>query len=71
MAIYSKQNGHSLVIDGDIMIYDGVKYDLPERIHGRNGRSIVQNGDCVYIDEYKFKDGKFRFSLIGLFNKIF
>lgn len=71
MSIYNRQNGHTLIVDGDIIIYDGVKYDLPAKIHGRNGRSVVQNGDNVYIDEYKFKNGKFRFSIVALLNKIF
>lgn len=69
--IINKYNKHSLLVNGNIMFYDGIRYELPERIHGRIGRSIVQSGDRVYIDEYRFKNGKFRFSLIGLFHKLF
>ena len=69
--IQSKQNGHSIVIDGNVVTYDGVKYELPKRIWNRNGRSIVQSNDKIYIDEYVFKDGKFRWSLIGLLNRLF
>lgn len=69
--IQSKQNGHSIVIDGNMVIYDGVKYELPQRIWNRNGRSVVQSNDKIYIDEYVFKDGKFRWSLIGFLNRLF
>ena len=69
--IQSKQNGHSIVIDGNMVTYDGVKYELPQRIWNRNGRSVVQSNDKIYIDEYVFKDGKFRWSLIGFLNRLF
>lgn len=65
------QSGHRLILDGNTLIYNEVEYELPKRIWNRNSRSLVQNGDTVYIDEYKFKNGKFRFSLIALWNKIF
>lgn len=69
--IYSRQNGHVLIIDGNTLVYDGTRYDLPKRIWNRNGRSLVQADNKVYVDEYVFKDGKFRWSLIGLFHKLF
>lgn len=69
--IQSKQNGRSIVIDGNMVTYDGVKYELPQRIWNRNGRSVVQSNDKIYIDEYVFKDGKFRWSLIGFLNRLF
>ena len=69
--IQSKQNGQSIVIDGNMVTYDGVKYELPQRIWNRNGRSVVQSNDKIYIDEYVFKDGKFRWSLIGFLNRLF
>lgn len=71
MTIHSKHNGHSLIVDGNFLFYDGIGYELPKHIHNRNGRSVVQSGNKVYIDEYRFKSGKFRFSLIGLFHKLF
>lgn len=69
--IYSKQKGHVLIIDGNTLVYDGTRYDLPKRIWNRNGRSLVQTNNKVYVDEYVFKNGKFRWSLIGLFHKLF
>lgn len=69
--IYNRQNGHVLIIDGNSLVYDGIRYDLPKRIWNRNGRSLVQAGNKVYVDEYVFKDGKFRWSFIGLFHKLF
>lgn len=69
--IYSKQKGHVLIIDGNTLVYDGTRYDLPKRIWNRNERSLVQTNNKVYVDEYVFKNGKFRWSLIGLFHKLF
>ena len=69
--ILNRHNGHTVIIDGNTMTYDGNTYELPERIWGRNGRSIVQADNKLYVDEYVFKNGKFRWSLIGLFHKLF
>ena len=69
--IQSKQNGHTVVVDGNTVTYDGIEYELPKKIWGRKGRSLVQSNDKLYIDEYVLKNGKFRWSVIGLLNKLF
>lgn len=69
--IYNKQDGNTVILDGDILIVNGVKYDLPKRIQNRNSRCLTQVNDKIYIDCYKFKDGKFTWSLSALFHSIF
>lgn len=70
-AICNIKTGNSLILNGDKLIYNGKTYELPEKLKGRSGRSLSQINDKVYIDEYEFKDGQFKFSLIALFHKYF
>lgn len=69
--IYNKQNGNIVIIDGDTLIVNVNRYDLPKRIQKKNGRCLTQINDKIYVDSYKFKNGKFRWSLAALFHSIF
>lgn len=69
--IYNKQNGNTVIIDGNTLIVNGNQYELPKRIQNKNGRRLTQINDKIYVDSYKFKNGKFRWSLAALFHSIF
>lgn len=69
--IYNNQNGNTVILNGNILIVNGNQYELPKRIQNKNGHCFTQANGKIYIDCYKFKDGKFRWSLTALFNSIF
>lgn len=50
------------------VIVNGVSYPIPSYI---KGKFVLQTDKNIYIDNYVFKDGSFKFSLYALFNRIF
>lgn len=69
--IYSKQNKQIVMLDGNVLIVNGVRYELPKRIQKYNGHCLTQVDDKIYIDSYKFKDGKFKWSILAVLHIIF
>jgi len=69
--MYNKQNGNTVMLNGNMLIVNCDAYELPKRIQNKNGHCLTQINDKIYIDCYKFKDGKFTLSLVALFHSIF
>jgi hypothetical protein len=69
--MYQEQDGHVTVLDGDTLTVDGVRYEIPDRIRNRSSHRMSNIDGKVYIDWYRFDNGKFRWSLAAVLNYFF
>lgn len=69
--IYQDQNGQRIMLYSSSMLVNGVSYELPKRIQNRNGHSLAQVNNRIFIDGYEFRNGEFKRSLVALFHLLF
>ena len=69
--IYQDQNGQRIMLYSSSMLVNGVHYELPKHLQNRNGHSLTQVNNRIFIDGYEFQNGKFKRTLAALFHMLF
>jgi hypothetical protein len=69
--IFQEQDGQTIMLDSSSLLVNGVAYELPKRLQNRNGHSLAQVNNRIFIDGYEFQNGKFKRTLAALFHMLF